>query len=344
MEWFTQYLTGRRQSVMVNNTCSAPKTLKFGVPQGSVLGPILFTIYTMPLGQLLSSFGVSYHFYADDSQVYLSFAHNDEAGRNAIFSMTDITTAVRSWMLKYKLKLNDDKTEFLVVSKRTSIPLSLPQLVIGDCVVNPVKTARNIGAVFDDVMSMSSHVTSICQSAYFYLRNIKAIRHMLTFDTACTVIHAFVTSRLDNCNALLIGLPAYQIMRLQKVQNCAARVITGANKYESITQTLKMLHWLPICQRIKFKVLLLVFKGIHGCAPRYISDLIEVYTPKRTLRSSNDIKLVVPYSKLVTYGDRSFSVAGARWWNKLPSNIRTIDNLDVFKKALKTHLFNEYFN
>ena len=96
-------------------------------------------MYTMPLGQLLSSINKNYHFYADDSQLYLSFQHDNVSGSEAVHDMSDTINVVRAWMQKNKLMLNDNKTEFLVLSKRLSCPLSLPPLVISDCEISPVQ-------------------------------------------------------------------------------------------------------------------------------------------------------------------------------------------------------------
>lgn len=140
---------------------------------------------------------------------------------------------------------------------------------------------------------------SLC---FFQLRNIARIRPSLSFYDSETVIHAFITSRLDYCNSLLCGLPAKAIHRLQMVQNSAARVLTNNKKSSHITPILHQLHWLPVANRIKFKVLILVYKTCHGLAPRYLAELLQTYAPPRTLRSSNDNLLVVPRYRLSTVG------------------------------------------
>ena len=170
--------------------------------------------------------------------------------------------------------------------------------------------------------------------------NIRQARKYLTSDAAATAIHAFVTSRLDYANALLYGLPKKDIGRLQRVQNFAARLLTGSKTRDHITPVLEQLHWLPMAYRIEFKVLVLAFKAIHGLAPSYLCEVVHKYIPGRTLRSSNAACLLVePKTRLKIGGDRAFSKAAPVLWNRLPSALRSLDSLDEFQRHLKTHLF-----
>ena len=168
----------------------------------------------------------------------------------------------------------------------------------------------------------------------FFTEKIGKQLHHIDLDHV--LIHAFITCRLDNGNALLYGLPKYQIQRLQSVQNCAARLVKRYPKFE--------LHWLPVEHRIVFKILLLVFKSLNNLAPSYISDLLTPYIPSRSLRSSNQSLLVVPRSIQKSYGDRAFAVAAPRLWNALPIRMRQPGfSLAAFKKCLKTYLFKNAF-
>ena len=133
---------------------------------------------------------------------------------------------------------------------------------------------------------------------------------------------AFITCRLDNGNALLYGLPKYQIQRLQSVQNCAACLVKRYTKFGHTSPVRSELHWLPVEHRIVFNILLLVFKSLNNLAPSYISDLLTPYIPSRSLRSSSQSLLVVPRSIQKCYGDRAFAVAAPRLWNALPIHMR----------------------
>ena len=163
------------------------------------------------------------------------------------------------------------------------------------------------------------------------------------FKNCETLIHAFVTSKLDYCNALLSGLSQNQIQRLQYVQNSAARLLTGTRKYNSITPILRELHWIPVAERIHFKILLLTFKSLNGMAPFYLRELLSPYILSRTLRSSSKSSLVIPRCNLKTYGQRAFSYTAPVLWNSLPEDMRSCKSLTTFKTKLKTFLLKRIF-
>ena len=162
-------------------------------------------------------------------------------------------------------------------------------------------------------------------------------------ESAEAIIHAFVTTNLDYCNAILHGLPKALLNRLQLVQNRAARIVTFTKKYEHITPILIDLHWLPVEYRITYKILLLVYKAINGLSPSYISNLLSFCTSSYSLRSCSNKLLQVPRSKLKSYGDRRFSIAGPKLWNSIPASLRNADSLNSFKKHFKTYLIRQAF-
>ena len=212
-------------------------------------------------------------------------------------------------------------------------------ITVGSECIAPRDSVRNLGVQFDSIFSFEEHIKNICKSSFYHLRNIAKIRKYLSQDTCEILVHAFISSKLDHCNSLLHGLPKYLLARLQAVQNAAARVVTLTPKHVHITPILINLHWLPVEFRITFKVLLLVYKVLHGLAPSYISDLLNFKTYSRSLRSSCNEYLVVPRSRLKTYGDRAFSIAGPKLWNDLPLEIRKCASVATFKQSLKTFLF-----
>ena len=213
------------------------------------------------------------------------------------------------WMLNNKLKLNSGKTEIIVFSSSYRPRPALENLVIASDTVDYSTTAKNIGIIFNNSLSMLPHVTAVGKSSFFHLCNISKIRKFLSYDTCKTLIHAFVTARIDYCNSLLYGQPKCILKHLQSVLNSAARLIHLTSRYEHVTPLLIQLHWLPIEQRMTFKIAVITFKALHGAAPSYITDLIKPYTPGRLLRSSNQFLLSTSKFNLKTYGGRCFTIA-----------------------------------
>ncbi len=149
-------------------------------------------------------------------------------------------------------------------------------------------TVKNLGVILDSNLSIENHISHVTKTAFFHLRNIAKLRNMLSVSDAEKLDHAFMTSRLDYCNALLGGCPASSINKLQIVQNAAARVLTRSRKYDHITPILQSLHtWLPIKFRISYKILLLAYKALNDLAPGYLTNLLSRYNRTRSLRSQN---------------------------------------------------------
>ncbi len=224
--------------------------------------------------------------------------------------------------------------------KRLKTPDLEHCLTLDGCSVNSSSSVRNLGVLFNSNLSFDSHVSSICKTAFFHLKNISKLRPMLSMSNAEILIHAFMTSRLDYCNALLGGCSARLINKLQMVQNAAARVLTRTRKYDHISPVLSTLHWLPTKHRIDFKILLITYKALNGLAPQYLSELLSHYSPSRPLRSQNSGHLIIPRISKSTAGGRSFSYLAPKLWNNLPNTVREADTLCQFKSRLKTHLFN----
>ncbi|XP_041638364.1 uncharacterized protein LOC121506616, partial [Cheilinus undulatus] len=241
--------------------------------------------YMLPLGQIIHKHGLSFHSYADDTQLYLSTKPSTQLPPH---SLVNCLHDIKAWMTSNQLKLNSSKTELMVVA-----PKALLQKV-GDLMLDvdgtsicPSSEVRNLGVILDSTLSFQSHIKSVTKSAFYHLKNISRLRPSLPDSVAETLIHAFITSRLDYCNGVLSGVPSKTLDRLQYVQNSAARVLTRTRPWKHITPTLIHLHWLPIKSRINYKVLLLTYKSLHALAPQYLSDLLHPYTPSRNLPSSD---------------------------------------------------------
>ena len=339
--WIESYLTDRTQCVSVNDHLSCVMRPKHGVAQGSVLGPLLFSVFCAGLSDVFSKHGIRYHVYADDTQLYVDFPRNESAF--AIDRIRRCVIDVKAWLASRCLLLNEAKTETILFAapNRMTQPSPLHMDICG----SDVRTSANIrdlGVYLDSTMSMTKHVTRVCGIAYGRLRNIARIRSSLPLLARKPLVHALVTSTLDFGNAALFGITGTLLHRLEMVQRAAARVVLCIDRrdHRSMTLALRQLHWLPIRQRIQFKVLTLMHGAVHNRTPRYLSDRIVPHAPSRSLRSATKSLVAVPRINLERYGRRSFSCAGPTLWNALPLGLRTQQDPERFRRDLKTHLFN----
>lgn len=319
LNWFKSYLENRMVQVCVNEIYSSTKALSCSAPQGSKLGPALYSNYTNPLGNLMTILAVCYHCYADDTQIYKSVNPKDYAAQQSCKCyMEDCVRQINGWMSSNRLQLNQDKTKFIIFASRfNSRHIQVDSLQLTDSVIRRSDVVRNLGVHLDYQLNMKRHLHETRKTCFYYMKWISSIRHMLTMDATKYLVQALIVSRLDYCNAILCELPKTLIDELQSVQNAAARLIVRCPRDSHITSFLKQLHWLPISHRIKYKVLCLTYKGQNGLAPDYIKDMLCSYVPTRRLRSSNQNLLAVPSTNL-GYGKRAFSVAAPRLWNSLP--------------------------
>ena len=211
LSWFSFYLSNRTHAVTINSLQSEHTTLHYGVPQGSVLGPVLFILYTQPLFNLVSKHAVS-------TMLSLIKISTLDAIHQSIETLQNCTIDVKSWMTANKLQLNDNKTEAMIIlSNRMSVHSPLPSVIhIGDADVPFVSSVKNLGVTLDSNLSMS-HICKTCKATYIQIRHISTIRHLLTTQATQTLVCSLVLSRLDYCNSLLSGCPQYLLDKLQKV-------------------------------------------------------------------------------------------------------------------------------
>ena len=343
LRWIESYLSGRTQAVMVGGVLSQPVPLLFGVPQGSVLGPLLFSLYTQPLSLILPKNNFDYHKYADDTELQKAAQPSDFS---SLCQDTTVCVAdVKSWMDSNKLKLNEDKTELLAIADRLRLSqIETTPLTFGSSKVPFTSSAKYLGVYLDQNLSMEAQISSLCRTCFLHLRKISSIRQFLSTESTSQLVSSMILSRLDYCNSTLSGLPSTSLNRLQKVQNQAARLVLRKRKTDRATPLLRELHWLPVASRIQYKICTLAFRHFEGTLPVYLSSKLVSYSPSRSLRSSSEKLLKVPRYNLKSSGFRSFRSQAPHFWNSLPSSLRNSPSLPTFKKNLKTHLFKLHFS
>ncbi len=346
LNWFKSYMTSRSSRVCIDNCFSDYVELSCGTPQGSIMGPLQFTLYIHPVGKIIRDHGLDFHLYADDSQIYVSF--DPKIPGDCLRAMDCLQNCIKdlsNCMATNHLKLNMDKTEFIIFGSPHNISSHKHLILkVGDTAVKPSNSVRNLGVNLDSNLSMDAHISRLCQTLNFQLRNIARIRRFLDKDTCHHVVRALVLSRLDYANSLLAGTTEINLTKLQRLQNKAVRLIHGINRREHITPYLADLHWLPVRERVNFKICTIIYQCINGSSTPYLQNDIHRYTTAnslRTLRSATDTtRLKVPFTHR-SHGDRAFTTYGPRVWNSLPRFVREATSLSTFKTHLKTHLFQD---
>ncbi|KAF7253194.1 von Willebrand factor A domain-containing protein 3B [Varanus komodoensis] len=240
-----------------------------------------------PLGEVIRRCGLWNHQYADDTQHYLSFSTNPG---EAVAVLNQCLAEVMGWMRANKLKLNPDKMEVLLVGGSGFGEGEL-NLVLNGVALPLRDKVRSLGVLLDPELSLEAQVTVVVRSSFYQLRPY------LENDCLATVTHALVTSCLDFCNALYVGLPLKTVRILQLVQNRATRLLMGTGRYVHMTPVLHQLHWLPIEVWAQFKVLVMTYKALNGLRPGYLKEHLRPYMPARPLRSVGEALLREPSVK-----------------------------------------------
>src|SRR6218665_1562475 len=343
------FLALRSHSVKLSGSSSKIFSVLFGVPQGSILGPLLFILYTSNIVNIASQHGLVVHLYADDTQLYIKLCYKNLD--NIKVKMAACIHHIQSWCASMRLKLNATKTELIWFDRRSRlVDNSTTHLNLDpQCSIPPFDVVCDLGVLMDCKLNMTQHVSSTARTCFFHLRRIRQVRRCL--DETCRRIlvfkncQALVISRLDYCNSVLSGLPSSTLQPLSSVLHTAARLIKDLSPRDHNTPTLKQLHWLPIHARIAFKISLLMYHIHSGTSSSYMSSMVTPCPASRSrgLRSSTRGDFAVIRTNL-KFCNRAFLVAGPREWNSLPVSVRQCTPVAQFKSKLKTHLFSLYYD
>ena len=323
------YLNNRSQKCSVNGSLSNAGIISFGVPQGSLLGPLLFLVYINDLPNCLSI--ASPRMFADDTSISLNASNLIDLESFINIELSNLN----HWLIANKLSLNIAKTEFMIIGSRQRLLTqqnSEINIVIEGNEIKKVDHAKSLGLTIDDRLSWSKHIDDICKKITSGIGALKRLRPFVSTSTAIQIYKALILPHFDYCSTVWDGLSLHLNDKLQKLQNRASRVILKANYATSSSVLREKLHWDTLQTRRHKQKAVMMFKSLNNLTPKYLSELFKPYSTDYNLRNV-DKKVALPFPH-TDFLKRSFSYSGAMIWNDLPQNIRNIESLNSFKREI----------
>lgn len=338
LNFFQNYLNDRQQRVILNNVCSEFITLNKGVPQGSILGPLLFSIYTSDLCQHLTY--CQSHQYADDTQVYHSFVY-DSLG-SAIDNINSDLDMIGRFSDAHGLILNENKTQVLVFGRNRDLILNNPlfKITLKNTVLAPVNTCKNLGLNMDVDLRFGSHVNSLIQKSFGKLKLLYMYKDMLSTEAKLRISNSLILSHLDYCNVVYWPtLLQKDKDSLQKIQNACIRFSFNIRKFDHISRAFRDSGWFNLHERFQIHMSCLIYKINNVKTPQYLHEkLIKGSDIHERITRHCDL-LNIPRHNSALF-QRSFSYNSAKIFNSLPDDIKTANNLVAFQSKVKTFVRN----
>ena len=341
LEFFNSYLKNRVQYCSINGSTSGFKSISCGVPQGSILGPLLFLIYMNDLPDAVKNVEIT--MFADDTSLSKTFQNTDELCMELIPAFANIC----KWRMANKLSLNTVKTEFMVISTSQRVgqldiaPETTPYaLFVKGASIRRVKQVKNLGLIIDENLTWDHHVNYISQKMKRNLGILKRMRKTLPTESLCMLYKTLIEPHIRYCSIVWGNCGEALKDKLQILQNRAARIITRTT-YDTANHfaLLRQLKWLDVRSIIKLEMGLFMYKAMNQLVPEQISEMfthLSTYHSYQT-RSAANGNLYMPTNHLFTE-QRSFSYAGSKLWNEILFEIRNADSLNSFKTNFKAYL------
>lgn len=335
VSWFESYLHDRQQCLLVGSSSSEWRVVRSGVPQGSVLGPLLFTIY---INDVTNSIKNCKHMaYADDLQIYYHFRTDD--ADDAVNKMNDDLTSISIWANKFGLKLNPGKSQAIVIGHHRLLTTldskSVNNIYLNNQVIEYSKTVRNLGIYMDNDLNWNTQVTHTCKKTLSLLHSMNHMKKMLPLSIKKNLIQTLVMPHFDYCDSLFTNINFKLSERLQRVHNICIRFICNTRKYDHITPSLELLSWVRLKERRILHALSLLYKILNNSSPNY---LVSRFNFLKTPRHKNQSLLIIPRHTTSQFSS-SFTIMLPRLWNSLPSIVRDCRTIYQFEIYLEKHIY-----
>lgn len=330
LEWFKSYLSSRTQQCYVNGVISEQKPITCGVPQGSILGPLLFLIYINDL-TTCTEYGTT-RMYADDTNLTYSACSVDELQRQMGKDLEKLST----WLAVNKLTLNILKTEYMLIGSRQRISTlnEVLNLSVNGVTLQQVKNAKCLGVTIDEFLTWETHLTNVIRKVSAGIGVLRRVKKIVPRDNLISIYRSIIEPYFDYCCLVWDGIGTSLAERLQKLQNRAARVITSATYLKRSKDIRSELGWQTLQERRNKLKAVMMFKTLNGMAPRYMEDIFNVHTGNLAYNLRASCKDVALPQVKTDYYRKSFAFTGAKLWNSLPNNLKEENSLEAFVKKL----------
>ena len=332
LDWFRSYLTNRTQRCLVNGSLSRICSLKCGVPQGTILGPLLFLIYINDLPNCLTS--CQPRMYADDTHITYAGVDVNSIQLNLSHDLDNLN----KWLISNKLTLNTSKTEFMLIGSRQKLStLSNPlELSINNVPIEHVSSVKSLGIFIDENLRWQTHIDKLSKKVASGIGAIKRIRPFVPPPTLHYIYNSLIQSHFDYCNLVWGNCGKTLFDRLQKLQNRAARVLTFSSYDADANRLIRQLDWKDLSTQFQIQKSIMVYKSLNGLVPEYLSSkFVKRNETRYSLRDSVN-KLFVPFPR-TNFMKNSFTYSGAVLWNSLPCHVREAESLSQFKRLVNVH-------
>lgn len=334
VEWLKAYLNNRMQQVRLNNQWSKKMKTKHGVPQGSVLGPLLFTIYINDMVEICPE-GCKIKMFADDTLIYVKGGGSVEIESK----LNAVLPIVEKWLNINKLKMNANKTKFMIIkSVRKELKRNITVKCLDGTMIERVENIKYLGVVIDSGLRFEGHCDYVLKKIGKKVSFLNRIGNDITGYARCTVYKTIIAPHFEYCATLLMAMGEMQLTKLQRAQNRAMRVILQCDRYTRVETMLQTLRFMSVRQRMRYNVCVFIFKIVKGMMPEHLRERITLVGETNVKQTRQSENIVIQFRR-TRNAQKSLYYEGVKMYNDMPTELKLCDRLAIFKRRLKEYIF-----